>query len=912
MFRNIIIIGLNLILMQIMVNPLSASAINPTRLTCEYLQNPSVIDVLNPRLSWINEVAKAMKGVSQTAYEIEVATNIEILLQGKADLWKSKKVKSTNSIHVSYNGKQLESQMNCWWRVRVWNNDGKVSHWSVPANWHMGFLSSNDWIASWIGAPWQSEKPIKSQSQEAPPPAPLLRKQFVIKKEIKSARIYTTGLGYFELYCNGEKVSDDVLVPNQTQWGKRENLHEYGIPVKDNFIEYRVLYLSYDLKPLLKSGNNAIGAILGNGFFNVSSRWVLGYGTPRFIAQLEIVYKDGSKESIVTDTSWKAERGPIVSDMLYQGEHYDARLEYPSWSEADYNDANWQNVALRKAPEGKLKAQMAHSDKVMEQLKPLKIEKLGGEGNYRVDFGEEISGWLSLNNVNGPRGNRIRIKYLSESLNGDNSYTLSGNGNENYATRFTWYVFRTVEISGWPGELREDQLTAEAVYTEIEVAGNFTCSNVLFNTINKIWRRSQTDNMHGGIASDCPHRERSAYTGDGQIVIATVTHNYDAAAFYKKWIEDVVGAQDKTTGYVPNGAPWQPGCGGGVAWGSAITIMPWEYYQAYGDKEILSYSYKGMKAYVGYMQQWIDKDGIMLQQAPDKDMPNEWMNLGDWCPPSEFPQTDLVHTFYFWLCAYNTSNTATVLGMKDEAFSYMNLANKTKAAFIKRFYNSNEGSFGKYGGNIFALKMGLNDDIRQKILAAIKTDFNKSDGHLDTGILGSRFLFEILCDNGLNELAYEAMNKTTYPSFGHWIAQGATTTWEQWDGENSRNHPMFGGGLTWFYRKLAGMVAAEPAYRKIIFRPYPTKELNHASFSKRTPYGEAGIWWEKDKEDIKIKVLVPVGSEALVYVPVVEVNIKKLKEQSNRYANFQGVENGYACYKALSGEHLFYGKIKEK
>lgn len=896
-------------LFQLLAYPITASVIEPVRLTCEYLQNPTVVDVLQPRLSWINQADANVKGVYQTAFEIEVATDKQLLMEGKADLWRSKKVKTANSVQIRYSGIALKSGMDCWWRVRVWDNKGKVSGWSSPANWHMGLLSPGDWKASWIGAPWQGEKPVGSQSKELPPPAPLLRKQFEVNKSIKSARIYTTGLGYFELYCNGQKVSNDVLVPNQTLWGKRENLQNYGIPVHDNFTEYRVMYLCYDLKPLLKQGKNAIGAILGNGFYNSPSKWVLAYGTPRFIAQLEITYTDGSKDTIVTDNSWKAERSPIVFDMLYEGEHYDARLEYPGWCNAEFNDNNWENVVIRKAPEGKLKAQMSHSDKVMEQLKPAKIEKMAGEGNYRVDFGEEISGWLRLHNVNGPRGQRIRIKYLSESPNGDNSYTLSGNGNENYAARFTWFVFRTVEISGWPEELRADQLTAEAVYTETETTGHFTCSNDLFNKINRIWWRSQTDNMHGSIASDCPHRERSAYTGDGQVVIATVSHNFDAAAFYKKWIEDVVGAQDKTSGYVPNGAPWQPGCGGGVAWGAAIAIMPWEYYQVYGDKDILSYSYEGMKGYLKYMQQWVDDEGIMLQQAPDKDKPHDWMNLGDWCPPGEFPRTDLVHTFYLWLCAYNTANTAAVLGMKEEAAHYTQLAEKTKAAFVKRFYNDKEGTFGKYGANIFALKMGMTDAVRKNVVASLQRDMAASGGHLDTGIFGTRYLFEVLCENGLNELAYQAMNKTTFPGFGHWIAQGATTTWEQWNGEHSRNHPMFGGGLTWFYRNVAGMVAAEPGYRKIIFKPYPPEALTHASYYKRTPYGDAGIWWEKENNRIKIRVLVPVGSEATVYVPLQNDNLQMIKDQQSRYAKFTGIENQQACFKVGSGEYTFYGII---
>ncbi len=905
--RSKILLSAIFLSIQWSLHLLNASSITPTQLTCEYIDNPSVIDVLHPRLSWINEANGNQKGVSQSAYEVEVATEYEKLLQGKPDLWKTKKVNSDASVLISYNGKDLNSRTDCWWRVRVWDNKGKVSTWSEPAYWHVGLLNKSDWKAEWIGAPWQGERPVTYNTDELPHPAPLLRKSFSVEKTIKSAKIYTTGLGYFELYCNGRKVSDDVLVPNQTQWTKRENLHEYGIPVHDDFTEYCVLYLCYDLKPLLHQGKNAIGAILGNGFYSASSRWVLGYGSPRFIAQLEIEYVDGSKETIISDTDWKVEKSPIVYDMIYQGEQYDARLEYKDWCKAEYNDDNWKNAIIRNAPVGQLQAQMSPSDKVMEKLKPVNIEKLDGKGNYRIDFGEEISGWLRMDNINGVSGHRIRIKYLSESANGTNSYTLNGSKDESYATRFTWYVFRSVEIYDYPGELKAEDITAEAVYTDVKTVGHFNCSNELLNKIQKIWKRSQTDNMHGGIASDCPHRERLAYTGDGQVAMNTVMHNYDVASFYRKWIKDIVGSQNITTGYVPNSAPWQPGAGGGVAWGASIVIMPWEYYQTYGDLQILSYSYEGMKKYLAYMQQWLDDDGIMFQQAPSKDNVQYWMNLGEWCPPGEFPPNELVHTFYLWLCTHNIANSASALGKNEDARMYRQQEAQVKEAFIKRFYNKDEGTFGKYGANIFALKMGLDESMIKRVVDTVSKDIEQANGHLDTGIFGTRYLFEVLCEYGLNEQAYEIINQTTFPSIGHWIAQGATTTWEQWDGVHSRNHPMFGGGLVWLYRDLAGMKEAKPGYKQIIFKPCPTDDLGYASYSKLTPYGEAGIWWEKIDNQIEIKVKVPVGSSALIYVPHNPSYEMKLHKEKN--VVFKSKSDGYICYEIGSGEYKFYGSL---
>jgi alpha-L-rhamnosidase len=271
------------------------------------------------------------------------------------------------------------------------------------------------------------------------------------------------------------------------------------------------MYLCYDIKDCLKAGENVIGAILGNGFYNPSSFWCEGYGSPRFLSQIHLTYTDGTEQVISSDQSWRAAKSPVTMDLIYDGENYDARLEQPGWCTAGFNDSAWENVAVRKTPEGIMKAHMSPTDRVMESLPPIKTEKLG-EGRYRVDFGQEISGWLHLINVTGETGRKIDIKYICESPVGNNSYIMRGGSPESYSARFTWFVFREVEISNWPGELKPEQLRAEAVYTDIETTGKFECSNQLFNTINTIWQRSQTDNMHGGIASDCPHRERSPYT----------------------------------------------------------------------------------------------------------------------------------------------------------------------------------------------------------------------------------------------------------------------------------------------------------------------------------------------------------------------------------------------------------------
>ena len=905
---------------------LVTASITPTQLRCEYLKNPQVIDVLNPRLSWVNTAGPGVRGQYQTAYQVRVASSMQLLDDNKPDIWDSEKITSDQSILVKYDGKELESRKDYWWQVRVWDRDGNVSGWSEPAFWSMGLLTAKEWMALWVGAPWQGEEPLPKpvfrrqgtnsgeNQTPAPPPAPLLRKSIRIEKEIASARAYVTGLGFFELYINGDKISDDVLVPNLTLYGKRPGIEDNYISVPDNFKEYRIMYLSYDIKNMLIKGENVIGAILGNGFYNVNSRWTQSYGSPRFIGQIYITYTDGTEDIIISDQSWKASKSAIVMDQVYDGEHYDARLEQPGWCSAGFNDSAWEQVAVRKAPEGKMKAHMAPTDKIMQRLKPVTIIK-NRDGKYYVDFGEEISGWVRISGVEGKAGQVIDIEYLSESPVGSNTYTLKGGGPESYAARFTWFVFRQVVISNWPGNLSADQITAEVVYTDVPTTGKFETSNELFNKINKVWWRSQTDNMHGGIASDCPHRERSPYTGDGQVACVTVLHNFDARAFYTKWIQDILGAQNPETGYVPNGAPWQPGCGGGVAWGAAINIMPWEFYMHYGDLNMLENNYEGMKGYIKYMLTWTDDDGIMYSQAPDTARPNRWLNLGDWCVPGTTPPDDMVHTFYLWRCADYTSKIAQALGYSADANEYADLAERTKTAFRKRYYDKEKGTYGANGGNIFALAMGVPPDQYSRVVASLKDDIIANKGNLDTGIFGTQYFFEILSANGMNDLAYEAMNKKTQPSYGWWIEQGATTTWERWDGGGSRNHPMFGGGLVWFYRVLAGMNTdpSQPGYKNIIFKPQPAGDVKYASYSNQTPYGTAAINWEKNTGAFMLDIEVPVGSTAIVYIPSSDsksVTESGKKIDSKNEVRFQQMENGYAIYTVGSGTYNFKSAVQ--
>lgn len=887
----------------------------PAKLTCEYLTNPEVVDV-TPRLAWINATTAGQRAEEQTAYQIRVASAEQLL--DKPDLWDSEKVESKESTRIKYSGKELKSGQDCFWQVRVWDKGNHAGPWSKPGRWRMGLLNETDWKAKWIGAPWQTEEALPKPGggpdgvpKEFGPPAPMLRKTFEVKKGIARAVAFVTGLGYFEFYLNGHKVGDDVLIPNQTNYGKRPGIENALISLPDNFRKYKVMYMAYDITDKLVEGRNAMGAILGNGFYNPAKFWTEGYGSPRFLGQVHVTYNDGSEEIIASDTTWTAHKSPIVRDMVYYGEIYDAREEQKGWSEPGFDDSQWEKAAMREAPYGQLTAHTAHADKVTEQIKPVSVERLAN-GRYKVDFGVEISGWVKLLHVNGPAGHAIDIAFNGNLYSGDNRYICSGNGPATYAPRFNWFVFSGVEISNWPGELTTSDLVAEAVNTYIEPAAKFETSNALFNQINTIWQRSQLDNMHGGIASDCPHRERSGYTGDAQVACPTVMHNFDSRNFYHKWVQDMLDAQNPETGYVPNGAPWQPGCGGGVAWGAAICIIPWEYYLAYGSRDMLEDNYDGMKGYIRYMQTWIDKDGIMFSQR--RNMKGEevrWYNLGEWVAPGPTVADEMVHTFYLWYSADITARTAEALGHEQEASEYKRIADRTRQAFHARFYQSDKGTYGDGGGNIFALKMGVPEDQYDKVVAALRKNISANGGHLDTGIFGTRFFFEVLAEHGMNDLAFEALNKTTAPGFGHWIELGSTTTREQWDEGGSHNHPMFGGGLVWFYRNLAGMKSDEaaPGYRHIVFKPQPVPQVNATSYFLQTSYGEAGIKWTSNSGSIDMSVTIPVGCTATVFVPTEQGQTASSSDDDQPSGITQeGVEEGYTKFLVQSGTYTFLTK----
>ena len=822
-----------------------------TDLRTEHMQNPSVVDTPQPRFSWINEAKKGKTGQRQTAYEIAVASSPELLRKGQYDVWQSGRQESAESVLVPYGGPALEDMKDYYWQVRTWDQDGRPSKWSEPAHWGMGL---SNWESRWIAGSNEGQEGL------------LFRRAFQPGKTVRQAKVFICGLGFFELYLNNNKVGEDLLVPNISNYGHRPELPSFGISVDPNFRDYRCLYLAYDVTAQLQAGRNMLGVMLGTGWFRPDSGRACGFGQPCLRAELHLTYDDGTSETILTDDSWQTRLSPIAYSGIYGGELYDARLEVADWCLPDGKNDGWTTARIIGGPSGQMSAMTSPSDKVTRTLKPVTLNKVG-EKRYEVDFGQEISGWLHFRHLNGQKGDTLCCAFVCESPQGQERYVFSGTGDEQYRPYFTWYVFSKAVITGI-SDLTADQLVAECVNTDVPVTAEFHTSNPLFNRINEIWQHSQTDNMHGCIASDCPHREKLPYTGDGQAASEMVMLSFDAAPFYAKWIRDMRDCQNRETGHEPNSAPWQPGAGGGVAWGAAMTLMPWWYYEQYGDRRLLEESYAAMKEQVRYMLTWVTLDGIMDQQMRNFGRGDlcYWLNLGDWVPPHDLPRDPLVHTFFLWQCLDHCARAAKALGQEAEAQHYSQLTEKVKANFHRYFYNPAEKSYGKAGSNVYALRMGVPDDCRKDVVETLRREILvDNDSCLNTGFVATKYLFETLTDCGLSDVALAVMNQRKQPSFGWWIDQGATVTWEQWDGSNSHNHPMFGGGLTWFYRRLCGIQADQPGYRHVTIRPIPT-DMEEVSGALRTPYGRLAVSITQ-KASRSITVTIPVGTTATLCLP---------------------------------------------
>ena len=837
-----------------------------TNLHCDYTENPLAIETHNPLLKW--QLLSEEEEKSQSAYRIIVSSDSLLLTKNKGDYWDSGKVNSSESV-ITYQGKQLTSRTKLYWKVMVWDENNIQSDWSNIATWTMGLLEPSDWQAKWIGQ-------IKDQYPDSTLtyPAPYFRKEFTVTKAIKKATIYVCGLGFYELYINGEKIGDQVLAPAVTNYDQR--------PLKNLLYHYddqstqRVLYNTFNVTRELKKQHNVIGIILGNGWYNQRDRTIEGYmwyDVPKMIAQLEIEYDDGIKETIISDDSWKTATGPLLHDAIFTSEIYDARLDLGQWNQINYNDDQWAYALEVRPPTGKLEAQAVPANKVMAIVNTT-FEK-NSDSLYTFTLPETVSGWCSID-IKGNAGDTVKLRFISEErfdYGQIDTYILKGGGAEKYEPRFTWHTFRKIEITAKNIEINPNSITVKSIYTDVDQTGSFECSNELFNRIHKAWIRTMHANFKGIISSD-PHRERLAYTGDAQVISGSLLYTFDMTRFLPKMFNDMEDARNKNTGYVPHTVPFGGG-GGGPAWGSAYVIIPWNYYCHYGDATILQKHYNGMKQWVTYLGTRIDDRGLVVREEP-----NGWC-LGEWCTlynNVEIP-TELVNTAYYYHVTSLMAKVAKVLNKKEDEKNLMKLAESIHSNFNTAFYNPATNHYweGRQGADVIALAFGLvPEDNREKVFTALLAHLGNTNYHFDTGILATPLLLKVLTDNGRTDIAYKLMDQKDFPGYGYLMDDKNSTLWETWDGGvddpngSGRCHPMFGSVVAWFYNSLAGIKPdeANPGMQHFYIEPKPIPDMEYCNASYNTLYGKVYSGWAIDKNgNLNIKIDIPVNTSATICFP---------------------------------------------
>ncbi len=903
MKQNRIWVKLFTIIILISSFAVANAATTVTGLLCEYHENPIGIDVQKPRLSW--KINATENNILQIAYEIKVT---EQPGKGKT-IWNSGKVNSSQSVNVEYGGPALKPMQRVYWQVRVWDNNAKTSAWSQPAFWEMGITEQPLWKANWITL--ENETTLEGSK-----PAQFLRKDFSVTDKIKSARVYVSALGLYELYLNGKKVSNDLFTPGWTAY------------------RYRIQYQTYDITSMLNASANTVGAILGDGWY----RGNIGFSKQRnyygnktaLIAQIHIVYSNGKEEWVVTDNSWKATTGPIVASDIYNGETYDARKEMNGWNAPGFNDSQWGKTAVLDYSKQLLVAPQGVPVQAIEEIKPLKIF-MTPNGETVYDLGQNMVGWVRLK-VNGKAGDEVTLQFAEVLDKEGNFYTanlraakctdkyiLKGGGEEIYEPRFTFHGFRFVKIEGFPGKPALDNITGVVIHSAMKPTGTFVCSEPLINQLQKNIQWGQKGNFLD-VPTDCPQRdERLGWTGDAQVFSPTAAFNFDVSAFYTKWLRDLA-ADQLPNGSVPHVIPdVLNGGGGATGWADAALVVPWNTYLAYGDKRILEVQYPSMKAWVEYIRGRAGEDNIWTGDY----------HFGDWLAfatnNSDYPgattEKDLIATAYYSYSSGLLAKAAKIIGKNDEAASYEKLSEEIKKSFVNEFV-APSGRLVSHTQTAYLLAIAFNmlpESLVPKAAGFLAADVEKFK-HLTTGFLGTPLLCKTLSDIGRDDLAFMLLNRKQYPGWLYPVTQGATTIWERWDGQkpdgtfqdvgmNSFNHYAYGAIGEWLYTYVAGIKIdpENPGYKHFFLAPHPGGGLTNAAATFLSVYGEIKSGWKIENGQMFYEVKVPANSTATVTLPSaqldkVTVNSASLKENALMAATQTGKS---VSLKLGSGEYKF-------
>ncbi len=820
------------------------------------------LGVARPRLTWA--IDTQFEGWRQAGYEIEIYNPAGKLRETTGP------VESHQSVLVDWPFAPLTSREQLNLRLRVWADNGQNSAWSEPVPIEAGLLDASDWTAQFVTPGWDEDS---SQVQ----PSPFLRREFVVRPGLAQARLYVTSLGLYEAQLNGAVVGDEVLTPGWTSYNNR------------------LRYQTFDVTNLLYQGPNAIGAILGDGWY----RGRMGFGGGRLniygdklalLAQLEIKYEDGTTESIVTDENWRAANGPIRASSIYDGEIYDARQKLPGWSRPGYADQDWLGVRPIKWDLGKLIAPPGPPVRRIEMVPPVSVTR-SPTGRTVVDFGQNLVGWLRIT-VQGEAGQTITLRHAEVLQDGDlcirplrhakatDQYILRGEGIETWEPRFTFHGFRYAEVEGWPGQLNPDDVQAVVVHSDLERTGWFECSDPMINQLhqNVVW------GMRGNfldVPTDCPQRdERLGWTGDIEVFAPTASFLFDSAGFLSNWLADLA-AEQYDNGVVPfiipniMDEPLPPM----AAWSDAAVIVPWVLYQRYGDKGILAAQFESMRGWVDHLD----------RLTGPKRLWDQGFQFADWLDPDAPPDKpaegktnpNVVATAYFARSADLLAQIAGVLGRTAEERHYSALADEVRDAFNGE-YVTPRGRIISDSATAYAMALEFallpNPDQRQHAGQRLAALVRESGFRISTGFVGTPLICDALCSVGEYKVAYRLLTQQECPSWLYPITMGATTIWERWDsllpdgsvnpGEmTSFNHYALGAIADWLHRTVGGLAPSEPGYHGLDIRPVPGGGLTHARSRHLTPYGLAASSWKLEDGQIQLDVIVPPNTTARVYLP---------------------------------------------
>lgn len=854
------------------------SALTATDLRCEYLTTPVGIDVRQPRLSW--RLTSPERGQRQSAYRVTVARSPEAL-DGRDVLWDSGRITSGQSAQIAYGGPPLESAQRYHWQVEVWDADGAAAD-RAHAWWETGLVHRSDWVAQWIGAdatvfpdfspPTFDDRSAATRTLAGPRH---FRRAFHLDGGLLRGRLYLTALGVYEAHLNGSRLGDAVLTPGWTDYRQR------------------IQYQTYDVTDLLTEGENVLGVLLGEGWyagyvgFDAKRRGAL-YGTsPRLLAQLLVDEPGGARRIIGSDDRWRYADGPVIYSDLLMGERYDARRELDGWTAPGFDDSVWTPAATCAPTAARLVSDRAEPVRVTAELAAKAVTRTG-PGTYLVDLGQNMVGWVRLR-VRGPAGTTVRMRHgemldaggalYTENLRtaeATDTYIVRGSADgsaEFFEPHFTFHGFRYVEVSGYPGDLRPEDVTGCVVGSDTPRAGTFECSDALINQLQRNITWGQRGNFLS-VPTDCPQRdERLGWTADAQIFARTASYNADVAAFFTKWMTDVADAQSGEGAFTDVAPKAAFPSDGAPAWGDAGIIIPWELYQLYGDTRVIETHYAAM-------QRWLD---YILAANPDllwRRRRNR--NFGDWLSIGADTPKDVLATAYFAHDADLLSRMAAAIGYHDDAKRYRALFDDIRHAFCVAYVSAQGRVQGEtQTGYLLALAMDLLlDELREPAARHLADNIRNRGGHLSTGFVGVRFLCPVLSEMGYHELACELVTQESFPSWGYSIRQGATTIWERWDGwtadrgfqapaMNSFNHYSLGSVGEWLYRYVAGIDVdpREPGYRHVILAPRPGGRLDWARARYDSMAGPISSEWHRTGAGLDLRVSLPANTRATLHLP---------------------------------------------